>query len=80
MSGSVAQYERQHNESLPESLFKSQNGKKIVLNSPSAETPVSVKPEGETSAELTPSISLDQVLRSCPDIREVWCERNWHMA
>ncbi|MGO1164258.1 plasmid replication protein RepC [Brucella sp. C7-11G] len=70
MSGSVAQYERQHNESLPESLFKSQNGKKIVLNSPSAETPVSVKPEGETSAELTPSISLDQVLRSCPDIRE----------
>lgn len=70
MSGSVAQYERQHNESLPESLFESQNGKKIVLNAPSAETPVSVKPEGETSAELTPSISLDQVLRSCPDIRE----------
>lgn len=24
----------------------------------------------ETSDELTPSISLDQVLRSCPDIRE----------
>ena len=70
MSGSVAQYERQHNESLPESLFESQNGKKIVLNAPSAETPVSLKPEGETSAELTPSISLDQVLRSCPDIRE----------
>lgn len=70
MSGSVAQYERQHNESLPESLFESQNGKKIDLNAPSVETPVSVNPEGKTSVELTPSISLDQVLRSCPDIRE----------
>ena len=70
MSGSVAQYERQHNESLPESLFESQNSKKIVLNAPSAEIPVSVKPEEGTSGELTPSISLDQVLRSCPDIRE----------
>ncbi|TCQ71325.1 replication initiation protein RepC [Ochrobactrum sp. BH3] len=70
MSGSVAQYERQHNESLSESLFESQNGKKIDLNAPSAETPVSVNPEGKTSVELTPSISLDQVLRSCPDIRE----------
>ncbi|NVM42966.1 replication initiation protein RepC [Ochrobactrum intermedium] len=70
MSGSVAQYERQHNESLPESLFESQNSKKIVLNAPSAETPVSVKAEREPSVESTPSISLDQVLRSCPDIRE----------
>ncbi|MBB4096144.1 replication initiation protein RepC [Ochrobactrum pecoris] len=70
MSGSVAQYERQHNESLPESLFESQNSKKIDLNAPSAETPVSVKPEEGTSGELTPSISLDLVLRSCPDIRE----------
>ncbi|PRA80968.1 replication initiation protein [Ochrobactrum sp. MYb29] len=70
MSGSGAQYERQHNESLPESLFESQNGEKIDLNAPSAETPVPMKPEGETSGELTPSISLDQVLRSCPDIRE----------
>ncbi len=70
MSGSVAQYERQHNESLTESLFESQNGKKIVLNAPSAEIPVSVKREEGTSGELTPSISLDLVLRSCPDIRE----------
>ncbi|NNU63028.1 plasmid replication protein RepC [Ochrobactrum soli] len=70
MSGSDAQYERQHNESLPESLFESQNGEKIDLNAPSAETPVSEKPEEGTSDELTPSISLDQVLRSCPDIRE----------
>lgn len=69
MSGSGAQFERQHIESLPESLFESQNSKKIDLNAPSAETPVSVMPE-ETSDELTPSISLDQVLRSCPDIRE----------
>ncbi len=70
MSGSVAQYERQHNESLSESLFESQNGQKIDLNAPSTETPVPMKPEGETSGVLTPSISLDQVLRSCPDIRE----------
>ncbi|MFI3905668.1 plasmid replication protein RepC [Ochrobactrum sp. S1502_03] len=70
MSGSVAQSERQHNESLRESLFESQNGEKIDLNVPSAETPVSVKPEEGTSGNLTPSISLDQVLRSCPDIRE----------
>ncbi|MCX2698950.1 plasmid replication protein RepC [Ochrobactrum chromiisoli] len=70
MSVSVAQTERQHNESLPESLFESQNGEKIDLNAPSAETPVSEKPEEGTSGNLTPSISLDQVLRSCPDIRE----------
>ena len=70
MSGSVAQSERQHNESLPESLFESQNSKKIDLNAPSAEIPVSEMPEEGTSGELTPSISLDQVLRSCPDIRE----------
>ncbi|WP_435657143.1 plasmid replication protein RepC [Brucella pituitosa] len=70
MSGSVAQSERQHNESLPESLFESQYGEKIDLKVPSAETPVPLKAERETSIELTPSISLDQVLRSCPDIRE----------
>lgn len=70
MSGSDAQYERQHNESLLESLFESQNSKKIVLNAPSAETPVPVKPQEEAFIELTPSISLDQVLRSCPDICE----------
>ncbi|QNQ64413.1 replication initiation protein RepC (plasmid) [Brucella sp. 6810] len=70
MSGSVAQFERQHNESLPESLFESQNSEKIDLNALSAEIPVSVKGQRETSAELTLSISLDQVLRSCPDIRE----------
>ncbi|UVV70954.1 plasmid replication protein RepC [Brucella anthropi] len=70
MSGSDAQYERQHNESLPESLFESQNSKKIILNAPSAETPVPVKPQEEAFIESTPSISLDQILRSCPDIRE----------
>ncbi|MGN7964301.1 plasmid replication protein RepC [Brucella sp. 22210] len=70
MSGSVAQYERQHNESLPESLFESQNGKKIDLRAASAETPVPVKAERQTPVELMPSISLDQVLRTCPDICE----------
>ncbi|WP_114217221.1 plasmid replication protein RepC [Ochrobactrum sp. 3-3] len=70
MSGSVAQYERHHSESLPESLIESQNGEKIDLNALSAETPVSVKLKEGTSGQLTPSISLDQVLRSCPDICE----------
>lgn len=70
MSGSVAQYERQHNESLPESLFESQNGKKIDLNAPSAEAAVSVKHENDSPVGVTPTLSLDQVLRSCPDIRE----------
>ncbi|KAA9361453.1 plasmid replication protein RepC [Ochrobactrum quorumnocens] len=70
MSGSGAQYERQHSESLPESLFESQNGEKIDLNAPSAETPVPVKAERQPFVEFTPSISLEQVLRSCPDICE----------
>lgn len=69
MSGSVAQSERQHNESLPESLFESQNGKKIDLKASSSEATV---PESldENSIRVLPSISLDQVLRTCPDIRE----------
>jgi len=70
MSGSVAQYERQHNESLSESLFESQNGKKIDLNASSAEAAVSVKHENNSPVGVTPTLSLDQVLRSCPDIRE----------
>jgi replication initiation protein RepC len=70
MSGSVAQYERQHNESLPESLFESQNGQKVDLNVPSAEASVSVKRENDSFEGVTPTLSLDQVLRSCPDIRE----------
>lgn len=70
VSGSVAQSERQHNESLPESLFESQNGKKIDLKVPSSESTVVVSLETEERVRVSPSISLDQVLRTCPDIRE----------
>ncbi|MEE9926434.1 MAG: plasmid replication protein RepC [Brucella anthropi] len=70
MSASVAQSERQHNESLPESLFESQNGKKIDLKVPSSESTVAVSLETEERVRVSPSISLDQVLRTCPDIRE----------
>ncbi|MGH6773277.1 plasmid replication protein RepC [Brucella tritici] len=70
VSGGVAQSERQHNESLPESLFESQNGKKIDLKVPSSESTVAVSLEAEERVRVSPSISLDQVLRTCPDIRE----------
>jgi replication initiation protein RepC len=70
MSGSVAQSERQHNESLPESLFESQNGKKIGLMVPPSEATVPVKLERKDPDRVPSTISLDQVLRTCPDIRE----------
>lgn len=70
VSGSVAQSERQHNESLPESLFESQNRKKIDLKVSSSESSVPVSLEREARVRVYPSISLDQVLRTCPDIRE----------
>src|SRR5690606_13337493 len=70
MSGSVAQYERQHNESLPESLFESQNVKKIDLKVSSSEPAVSLILESRSTIRVSPTISLDQVLRTCPDIRE----------
>jgi len=70
LSGSVAQFERQHIESLPESLFEFQNGKMIDLKEPSSESFVAVSLEREDQVRASPSISLDQVLRTCPDIRE----------
>lgn len=70
MSGGVAQIERQHYESLPESLFESQNGKKLDLKEPSAEATAPVNRQRELSVSGSSSISLDQVLRTCPDIRE----------
>ncbi|WP_245410255.1 plasmid replication protein RepC [Falsochrobactrum shanghaiense] len=68
MSGSVAQYERHHNESLTESHFESQNNEKIELKEHSSETIVPVNSEKEISVAHSSSISLDQVLRTCPDI------------
>ncbi|PJO49390.1 plasmid replication protein RepC [Brucella pituitosa] len=70
MSGSVAQYERQHNESLPESLFESLNSQKIDLKGSSSEPVVPSPLKSKSSARVSPAISLDQVLRTCPDIRE----------
>lgn len=70
LSGSVAQFERQHNESLPESLFESQNGKMIDLITPSPDCFVPLSLERKHQFRGSPSISLDQVLRICPDIRE----------
>lgn len=70
LSGSVAQFERQHNESLPESLFESQNGKMFDLKTPPPECFVPLSFERKHQFRGAPSISLDQVLRICPDIRE----------
>jgi replication initiation protein RepC len=70
MSGSVAQFERQHNGSLPESLFESKNSQKIDLKAPSSEPEVPSTLKSKSSARVSPAISLDQVLRTCPDIRE----------
>ncbi|PRA82554.1 replication initiation protein [Ochrobactrum sp. MYb29] len=70
ISGSVAQYERQHNESLPESLFESLNSQKIDLKGSSSEPVVPSPLKSKSSARVSPAISLDQVLRTCPDIRE----------
>lgn len=70
VSGSVAQSERQYNESQPESLFESQNNKKIDLIATSSEAKVPTSLKDENSIMVLPSISLDQVLRACPDIRE----------
>ncbi|MCH4544069.1 plasmid replication protein RepC [Brucella gallinifaecis] len=70
MSGSVAQSERQHNESLPESLFESQNSKKIDLKVSSSEATDPSISESKSSIPVSTPISLDQVLRTCPDIRE----------
>ncbi|KAB0566127.1 plasmid replication protein RepC [Brucella pituitosa] len=70
LSGGVAQFERQHNESLPESLFESQYSQKIDLVAPSSKPVVPSTFESKSSARVSPAISLDQVLRTCPDIRE----------
>lgn len=50
--------------------FKSQNNKKIDLKASSSETTVPESLEDENRIRVSPSISLDQVLRTCPDIRE----------
>jgi len=71
MSGIVAQTERQHNESLPESQFESKNVKVVDLKSPRPETPETVMRARPHSAEVSVStLPLDMVLRACPNIRD----------
>lgn len=79
MSGSVAQIERQYNESPTESLFESQNIKEIELKPLSSERSVPVKLQGNDPVQFISTISLDQVLRTCPDIREYGCDgiKSW---
>lgn len=69
-SGSDAQSGRHHYESQTESLFESQNGKKIDLIATSSEATVLASLNRENCIMDLPPISLDQVLRACPDIRE----------
>lgn len=68
-SGSDAQFGRRYNESLPESPYKYQNIKKSDLKAVSSGEAASKNPHERDSRVLTQP-SLDQVLRTCPDIRE----------
>ncbi|MGU3401584.1 plasmid replication protein RepC [Brucellaceae bacterium D45D] len=79
MDGSVAQFGRQYNESLTESLFESQNIKEIDLKPLSPEISVPMKLQENDAVQVSSTISLDQVLRACPDIREYGSDgiRSW---
>ena len=68
MSGSGAQIERQHNESLTESLFESQNKKTNDLKKDSSVQTGHSK--SEVPQPHTETVPLDMVLRACPDIRD----------
>lgn len=68
LSGIVAQNERHHTESLPESLLESQNVQKddLKANDPAKEAASNLVVPSHRS-EATP---LDMVLRACPDIKD----------
>lgn len=68
MSANHAQNERHHIESLPESHFESQNVKMNDLKEPSPQS--SLPTLHARRYQPTQSISLDTVLRACPDIIE----------
>ncbi|MDH0369645.1 plasmid replication protein RepC [Brucella anthropi] len=71
MSGSVAQFERQHNESLPESHFESKNIKTFDLKEPCLEKPVVAEQNDHHPVDASlAALPLDMVLRACPDIRD----------
>ncbi|WP_273729251.1 plasmid replication protein RepC [Brucella gallinifaecis] len=63
LSGNVAQIERQHRESLSESLLED---KKIIFD---LEEPASNAEHQQTNVEKAQAVSLDLVLRACPDIK-----------
>ncbi|GLU28048.1 replication initiation protein [Brucella sp. NBRC 12950] len=66
LSVDAAQIERQHNESLPESLLESKN---INLNDLKEDPSPLAKPSSEVHVQTRLSVPLDLVLRCCPDIR-----------
>ncbi|MBC8719926.1 plasmid replication protein RepC [Ochrobactrum sp. Marseille-Q0166] len=63
MSGNGAQFERQHKESLSESLLKDQ---KEIFDLKVSESDVDHQ---QNNVEKRPMISLDLILRACPDIQ-----------
>lgn len=68
-SGSDAQFGRRYNESQPESRYKYQNIKKSDLKPLSSGEAASKNPHEDNGCVLAQP-SLDQVLRTCPDICE----------
>jgi len=68
MSASDAQNERQHIESLPESLLESSYANLIDFEVSSSATTAPALTQQAVSQPAT--VSLDMVLRACPDIRE----------
>lgn len=73
LSGNVAQIERQHRESLSESLLEDKN---VIFD---LEEPASDAEHQQTNVEKAQAISLDLVLRACPDIKTYSSSgiRNW---
>lgn len=70
MSGNVAQIERQHNDSLQESLIESKNIERIDLKSFHSNVPEPAQPAKKCPGSKDSALSLDQVLRTCPDIQD----------
>lgn len=70
MSANDAQIERRYIESLPESHVESNKNEFEVLKGSPQEAIVSVTSEAKEPVRLPSTLSLDHVLRTCPDIRE----------
>lgn len=70
LSGTAAQIERHYYESLTESLLENKKKEKIDLKPDSSEGPVPLRTQQKSSTQASQAISLDQVLRICPDISE----------